>query len=169
MIFKQHPSKEELLKFFIYLAIMIALPLLLLIIVLIREIDAINAYLVLLAIYMPLLTIAILVQLRYLEWYIAYEDRIEVRNIYGIKKVVYVKDIKSVKEEKIAMTSRGMYRTFYIFDDGRKDGVLECNSCYNKKKYNLRVYKTKEFEIFVSDRIAIYKESSNLNDLKTNE
>lgn len=155
MIFKQHPSKEELLKFFIYLAIMIALPLLLLIIVLIREIDAINAYLVLLAIYMPFLTIAILIQLRYLEWYIAYEDRIEVRNIYRIKNVVFVKDIKSVKEEKIAMTSRGTYRPFYIFDDGRKDGAFDCNSCYNNKKYNLRVYKTKKFEKYVCDRIEI--------------
>lgn len=44
-----------------------------------------------------------------------------------------------------------MEKTFYIFNDGRKNNnnILDVNSCYNSKKYNLRIYKTAELENYI--------------------
>ena len=45
----------------------------------------------------------------------------------------------------------GMEKEFYILNDGRKNNknFANINSCYNKKKFNLRIYKTPELEKFI--------------------
>jgi hypothetical protein len=44
-----------------------------------------------------------------------------------------------------------------MFNDGRKNNgnAFDLNSCYNKKRYNLRIYKTREFESFIKNTLKI--------------
>ena len=67
------------------------------------------------------------------------------------KNSVYFDNVIFVEELQINLSSRGMEKTFYIFNDGRKNNnnILDVNSCYNSKKYNLRIYKTAELENYI--------------------
>ena len=56
-----------------------------------------------------------------------------------------------VEDIEINLTTRGMKRRFLIFNDGRKNNsnFFDLNSCYNNKKFNLRIYKTNELENYI--------------------
>ena len=92
-----------------------------------------------------------------LEWYLVYVDKIEARWILGVKNVVYFENVLFVEETKIPLTNRGMYKTFFIFNDGRKNNgnILDCNSCYNHKRYNLRIYATTELEEYIATTLLL--------------
>ena len=59
------------------------------------------------------------------------------RYIYGKKNSVYFNNVSSVEKVKINLTTRGMEKEFYIFNDGRKNNanIFNINSCYNNKKF----------------------------------
>ncbi len=92
-----------------------------------------------------------------MEWFCIYQDRIEVRNIYGIRNVVYYKDVLFVEELDIPLGSYGWKKRFYIFNDGRNnnDSDIDYNSCYNSKKYNLRIYKTPQLEDYITNVLGL--------------
>lgn len=151
MIFKQNVLKEEKIKFLIsvisvfvsYIAIFV-----------IGLITKENLKLLLFCtslIFVPILILMVLIGFKNLEWYCIYEDHIEVRNIYGMKNSVYYNNVSKIEEVKIKLITRGMEKTFYIFNDGRKnnDNMIDINSCYNKKKFNLRIYKTDKLENYI--------------------
>ena len=87
MIFKQNVLKEEII-YFLILVICVLTPYISIIVIgLIREENPKFMLFILSIMFMPLLILTILIGFKYLEWYCIYEDRIEVRNIYGEKNV----------------------------------------------------------------------------------
>ena len=155
MIFKQSVLKEEKIKFFIVIIGVIAIYIAILVIGLITEEDPKLMVFGLSIIFIPILITMILIGFKYLEWYYIYDDHIEVRNIYGKKNSVFFNNVSSVEEIEINLTTRGMEKVFYIFNDGRKNNrnIFNINSCYNNKKFNLRIYKTNELENYIIDML----------------
>ncbi len=161
MIFKQKVLKEEKIKLGIIISCVV-IPY-----VAIAIINFINQYnfrmfitIFLIALF-PILIIILLIGFKNLEWYIVYNNKIEVRNIYGIKNIVFYDSVLFIEELEINLTTRGMNKKFYIFNDGRKNNnsIFNINSCYNNKKFNLRIYKTKELENYINNNLhnLIYK------------
>lgn len=161
MIFKQKVLKEEKIKLGIIISCVV-IPY-----VAIAIINFINQYnfrmfitIFLIALF-PILIIILLIGFKNLEWYIVYNNKIEVRNIYGIKNIVFYDSVLFIEELEFNLTTRGMNKKFYIFNDGRKNNnsIFNINSCYNNKKFNLRIYKTKELENYINNNLhnLIYK------------
>ncbi len=102
-------------------------------------------------IFLPILILMILIGFKNLEWYCIYDDHIEVRNIYGMKNSVYFNNVSNVEKVEINLTTRGMKKVFYIFIDGRKNNnnIFNINSCYNNKKFDLRIYETDKLENYI--------------------
>ena len=150
MIFKQGVLKEEKIKFLIAIIAPFIPFLLVTIVGMVHQ--EFQAVIVLLTIFLPLFSLILLFGLMNLEWFNIYEDRIEARYIFGIKNIVYFDNVLDVQQVKINLTTRGMEKEFYIFNDGRKNNknFANINSCYNKKKFNLRIYKTSELENFIN-------------------
>ena len=115
--------------------------------------DKMNGILLLSLFFFPMILLAILSDLQDWEWHCVYGDRIETRCIYGIKNTVYFASVLHIEELPIRITPRGNDYVFYMLNDGRKNNgnVLDFNSCYNRKKYNLRIYKTPELEEFIKN------------------
>lgn len=153
MIFKQGILKEEIIKFLIA-GILPFVPLFVVTIVgIVRcEIQAIMVFSLIFS--LPLFGLTLLLGLTNLEWFYIYEDRIEARYIFGVKNMVYFDDVLDVQQVKINLTTRGMEKEFYIFNDGRKNNknIFNINSCYNKKEFNLRIYKTPELENIINTK-----------------
>ena len=152
MIFKQNVLKEEILKILIVVIGGGLIPYIALIIIsLIREENPEFVLLFFSIIFIPILILMILMGFIYLEWYCIYDDHIEVRNIYGKKNSVFFNNVSSVEEIEINLTTRGMKKMFYIFNDGRKNNsnIFNINSCYNNKKFNLKIYKTNKLENYI--------------------
>lgn len=154
MIFKQGPLKAKIIPFFITIFLYVAIvacffsflinyyqfefPILL-------EIGAVSM--------IPILPM-LFIELRNIEWYHIYKDHIEVRNVFGLKNTVYFKQVSFVEEVDISV-SIGKQKTYYIFNDGRKNtrNLLGIYPFYNNKKINLRIYKTKEMEKFIKNTL----------------
>ncbi len=157
VIFKQGILKEEKNRWISGFAIILVLPIILLVSVIIRqEFDKYFMFFVLVVLGPQFFLIAVSCATS-MEWFCIYEDRIEVRNLFRVKNVVYYDRVKFVEEVTINLTSRGMEKQFYIFNDGRKNNnsLLDLNSCYNRKKYNLRIYKTPELEDYILNTLYL--------------
>lgn len=155
MLFKQKVCKEEKIKFWIIIAC-IVIPYAILAIVGFINHDDFNDFILLFAVLLPIFLLILLIELQNLEWYCIYDDHIDVRNIYHIKNSVYYDKVSSIKEKEFNLTTRGMQKTFYVFDDGRKDNkVFGIDSCYNNRKFNLIVYKTKKLEDYIANTLKI--------------
>jgi hypothetical protein len=156
MIFKQDILKEEKIKFGIVMsAVTIHIALMIVLGFLYR-----SEWIPLVAltlIFLPIYLLMLLIGFNNLEYFCIYDDHIDVRTIYGIKNSVYYDNVLFVEEAGISLTTRGPKKTFYIFNDGRKNNgnAFDLNSCYNKKRYNLRIYKTKELESFIKNTLKI--------------
>lgn len=153
LIFQQSVSKEEKRLQVSYLGCWL-IPLLIgLVYCLIRGDDMTAVYSFLGIIALPFLMLHIVVALSCLEWFSIYTDRIEAKTIYGIKNRVYFHEVQFVEEVQINLVAKGMERTFYVFHDGRKSDneVLGFGktSCYNKKKYSLRIRKSPALEDYI--------------------
>lgn len=151
MIFKQNVLKEEIIKFLIVVIGVITIYISIIVIGFITEE---NPELLLFSssiIFIPILISMILIGFKYLEWYCIYDDHNEVRNIYGKKNSVFFNNVSSVEEIEINLITRGMKKVFYIFNDGRKNNgnIFNINSCYNNKKFNLKIYKTNKLENYI--------------------
>ena len=146
MLFRQRILKAEIVKFIVTNVCMLMLWIPLVLIGLIRDRDA-KAVLMMTALLTPLFLFLILMGLNCLEWYDVYEDRIEAKCIWGRKNIVYYREVQFVELAMIGI-ARGIQKPFYIFNDGRKNNnsILDINSCYNKKRFNLRVYATQEMQ-----------------------
>ena len=151
MIFKQNVLREEIIKFLIGVIGVFVIYISIIVVGLITEENPKLLLLCLSIIFIPILILMILIGFKYLEWYCIYDDHIEVRNIYGKKNSVFFNNVSSVEKIEINLTARGMKKTFYIFNDGRKNNsnIFNINSCYNNKKFNLRIYKTDELENYI--------------------
>ena len=95
-----------------------------------------------------------LVELKNMEWYHIYKDRIEARTVFGLKNTVYFKNVSSVEEVDIKVDMFNK-KTYYIFDDGRKNSnnIFGLYQFYNNKKINLRIYKTKKLESYIKKNL----------------
>ena len=157
MIFKLGILKEEKIKLLSSIIAVLIMPVAILIICIIKEDDLKLAIMFLSIFILPILILLILFGLNNLEWFHIYEDKIEARCIFGIKNIVYFKDVLFVQELKINLTSRGTPKQFLILPDGRKnnDSLFDLNSCYNKRHYNLRIYKTPEIENFLTNYLSL--------------
>jgi len=157
MLFKQNISKEEKIKFLIGIIGVSAFYVAILVIALIQKNDLKLLILFSFTVFLPLLIVMVLIGLRNLEFFYIYNDRIEARSFYGRKNIVYFKNILFVQQVSINLTTRGMKRTFYMFNDGRKDNnnMFNINSCYNNKKFNLRIYKTPVIENYVNEILKL--------------
>ena len=157
MVFKQGVCKEEKVKFWLPLAIMLSLPLALAVILLVQGEDILQVLIVFSLLFLPFILGSLVLGLDSQERFNVYTDRIEVKSVFRRKNVVYYKEVEYIEEVEILLTSRGMPKQFYIFHDGRKDNgnLLDLNSCYNKKKYNLRIYKTPELENYITNTLCI--------------
>lgn len=164
MIFKQGILKEEKNRLLSSIIAVLICPIAVLIINIIEFEDDLKLSIMFSLIFiLPILILmipAILLGLNNLEWFHIYEDKIEARCIFGVKNVVYFKDVLFVQELKINLTARGTPKDFLIFNDGRKNNnsFFDLNSCYNKKKYNLRIYKTPEIENYVTNILKLQRE-----------
>ena len=151
MIFKQNVLKEEIIKFSIGVIGVLTIYISIIVIGLITKENPELLLFSLSIIFIPILILMILIGFKYLEWYCIYDDHIEVRNIYGKKNSVFFNNVSSVEEIEINLTTRGMKKVFYIFNDGRKNNgnIFDVNSCYNNKKFNLKIYKTNKLENYI--------------------
>ena len=147
MIFKQGVLKEEKIKFLIAI-IAPFIPFFVVSVIGIVQGEIQSVLVFSLIFLVPLFSVAVLGGLTNLEWFNIYEDRIEARYLFGIKNIVYFDNVLDVQQVKINLTTRGMEKEFYIFNDGRKNNksIANIKSCYNKKKFNLIIYKTPELE-----------------------
>ena len=148
MLLKQKIMKEEKIKLCLSL-ICVLIPWVAILALIIVNGDDINAYLVFtLVLYLPVFLMVLFLGLCRFEWYCVYNDRIEACGIWGIKNKAYYRDVLYIEEVEIPLTSRGTYKTFFIFRDDRKSNgnILERESCYNRKEYSFRIYKTRELE-----------------------
>ena len=92
------------------------------------------------------------------EMFEIYEDKIVARNILRIKNTVLFENVKFVEEGKLNLLLHGEIVDYYILNDGRKNkrpGWQYRNDFRNRKKYNLRIYKTDELEAFLKERFEI--------------
>ena len=156
VIFKQKVLKEEKIKFGILMSVIVFVYVALAVIIVVNQND-LYALLILTLIFLPWFLTSLLVALYYLEWFCVYEDRIEVKTVFGIKNSVYYDKVCYIEEQKINLTTRGLVKDFYIFNDGRKNtsNTLDVNSCYNNKKRNVRIYKTNELENYINNYINV--------------
>lgn len=156
MIFKQKVLKEEKIKFGICMSVIVFVYVALAVIIVVNQND-LYALLILTLLFLPWFLMSLLVALYYLEWFCVYEDRIEVKTVFGIKNSVYYDKVCYIEELKINLTTRGLVKDFYIFNDGRKNtsNTLDVNSCYNNKKRNVRIYKTNELENYINNYINV--------------
>lgn len=157
MIFRQKVSKEEKLKFAIQnLGVLIPYAAIA-ILCLMQKTESRLFVTFILVFGLPIFLTILILGLVNLEWYDVYKDRIEARCVFGVKNVVLLKDVIFIEETVIYLTTRGMKKEFYIFNDGRKNNNNRFgeNSCYNKRKYNLRVYKTNKLERFITNNTKI--------------
>lgn len=150
MVFKQGVLKEEKIKFLIAI-IAPFIPFFVVSVIGIVQGEIQSVLVFSLIFLVPLFSLILLFGLMNLEWFNIYEDRIEARYLFGIKNIVYFDNVLDVQQVKINLTTRGMEKEFYIFNDGIKNNknFANINSCYNKKKFNLRIYKTPELEKFI--------------------
>lgn len=157
MIFKQGVLKEEKIKFCIGLTCVFVPLIFLIIFILINENESKKLVFLLLMLYAPTIISIIIVGLKNFEWYFIYDDRIEVRCIFGIKNVVFYDKILSIEEVRINLITRGMKKIFYIFNDGRKNNnnIWDVNSCYNNRMLNLRIYKTSQLENYLKNCLKL--------------
>lgn len=157
MVFKQGIIKEEKIKLLIGIVCVSIPGFALCIINRVYQYDSKTLMLFLLLFFFPLFTLIVFLGIMNLEWFYIYDDRLEVRYIFGRKNVVYFEDVLFVQETIICLTSRGWAKQFYIFNDGRKNNnnQFDLNSCYNKKKFNLRIYKTFELEEYVNNVLKL--------------
>ena len=156
MILKLGPLRKEILKLTLSI-ICISIPLLIIDAWIIIK-DSIQSFLVFIFVFhLPIFLIALLLSLSQLEWYLIYSDRIEVKGLFSIKNTVYFDKVLFAERVEIPLTNRGMYVPFFIFNDGRKNNgnILDSNSCYNRKKYNLRTYITPELEEYITKTLHI--------------
>lgn len=162
MIFKQNILKEEKIKLLIVVLCVFTLFISILAIGLIKNENPKLLIFVLSIIFFPIIILMILVGFKYLEWYCIYDDHIEARNIYGVINTVYFYNVLYIEKVTVNLTTRGMEKIFYIFNDGRKNNnnLLNINSCYNNKKFNFRIYKTDELENYIKNtlKIKVYNE-----------
>lgn len=162
MIFKQKILKEEKIKLLIVVLCVFTLFISILAIGLIKNENPKLLIFVLSIIFFPIFILMILVGFKYLEWYCIYDDHIEARNIYGVINTVYFYNVLYIEKVTVNLTTRGMEKIFYIFNDGRKNNnnLLNINSCYNNKKFNFRIYKTDELENYIKNtlKIKVYNE-----------
>ena len=95
--------------------------------------------------------------LYHFEKFEIYEDKIIVRNTLRIMNRVLLENVKFVEEGKLLL-ARASAVDYYILNDGRKNkrpGRHHQNDFQNRKKYNFRIYKTDELEIFLKERFEI--------------
>ncbi|MBE5748718.1 MAG: hypothetical protein E7344_03705 [Clostridiales bacterium] len=136
-LFKQRILKEEIIKFLLGNACVL-LPISFLTVMFIAN-NLILCLLITILYYL----IFFLGCLQRLDWYEIYENKIIVKNIYKTKNIVYFRDVNAVYEITIYLARQSMAKQFLIFDDDRLNnneprGFWD----FNKKKYNLKVYKT---------------------------
>ena len=119
------------------------------------ETDITAAVLAVALLFIPI-SLALLLSLNELEWYDVYEDRIEVKCIFGRKNVVYYREVQFVELVMIGV-ARGIQKPFYIFNDGRKNNssILDINSPGNKKKFNLRIHYSPEMENHILNTLGM--------------
>ena len=157
MILKLRPLREEIIKLILYL-LCITIPFLVIGVWLVMNNENFQLFLVLIAmLFFPIFLLTLFLSLRQLEWYLVYSDRIEVKGLFGIKNTVYFGEVLFVEKTEIPLTNRGMHKPFFIFNDGRKNNgnILDSNSCYNRKKYNVRTYVTPELEEYITRTLHI--------------
>lgn len=85
----------------------------------------------------------------FLEWFEVYEYKIVVKCPLKTKNTVYFSNVKQIRIKKI-FYSLGMYKYFYIFDDGRK--FQDAHHPWNSKKCNLKIYITEQLEEFIKTK-----------------
>ena len=162
MVFRQGVLKEEKIKFLIaVIGVMIPYATIA-IISLVRHEKLDEAAMFLLIIFLPIFVLTVLFASVYLEWFYIYDDRIEARFVFGRKNVVFFDSVLFVEQTEIDLITKGMRKTFYIFNDGRKNNnsFLNLNSCYNNKKFNLRICKTSELENFINTKQLSIQDSA---------
>ena len=151
MVFKQGILREKIMKFFVG-NLCILVPFFVLTAIIAFKSDNISGWLLFsLLTFGPLFVAALFISIYQLEWFSVYHDRIDVRNVFGVKNTVFYETVQYVEEREIPLTSRGTYKTFYIFVDGRKNrrDLYGRRSCYNSRKYSLIIYKTPELENYI--------------------
>lgn len=163
MIFKQSILKKEKIKF-IFLWICVLTPMVPIIFLNLISYDSFPFLcILLLMLFLPIYFLILIISLKNLEWFYIYSDRIEVRCLFGLKNIVYYDNVLFVEEIDIKLSSRGMTTRFYMFVDGRNNNnIINVNSCYNNKKFNLRIYKTPELEEYIVKTIGLQIKSDNL-------
>lgn len=150
MVFKQKILKMEIIKFFSVIISVFIVNIIILIIGLMQKASPQLILFFMLVFFLPFFVLIVAIGLNNLEWFYVYNNRIEVRCVYGKKNIVYFKNIIFVREIKINLTARGTKKTFYIFNDGRKNkSLFNILSCHNSKKFNLIIYKTKNLEEYL--------------------
>jgi hypothetical protein len=156
VIFKQRILKEQKVKFICGM-LTLALPVLFLLLMGLLFEAPLDIIFLFLFLVLPFVLAAFLGEIGNLEWYCVYKEKIEARNIYGIKNVVYFDKVEFVEEVSLVLIRGGDEKSFYIFNDGRKSNsnILGVKSYLNRKKYNLIVYKTNELEVFLKKRFNI--------------
>ena len=124
MVFKQGILREEKVKFFVG-NLCILVPFFVLTAIFAFKSDNISGWLLFsLLTFWPLFVAALLISVHQLEWFSVYHDRIGVRNIFGLKNTVFYENVQFVEEREIPLTSRGTYKTFYVFYDGRLSAIF---------------------------------------------
>ncbi len=158
MLLKQGVSKEEMFKFILLNVVQLLVLFAVIVLLLSRELDSRPLIITVSVLWFPLFFAQSILGIFNLEWFLIYEDRIECRCLFYVKNVVYFQNVISIENKIINLTARGMEKEFFILQDGRKNtsNILGRMSCYNRKKYSFRIYKTKELETLLKDKFGIF-------------
>jgi hypothetical protein len=115
--------------------------------------------------FLPLFLAMVLGALANLEWYHFYHDRVEVRNVYGIRSVAYYADVTFIEKRNISLSTHSKGQPFYVFHEDKKEirlpfsEILDYDSdrCHNRRRINVRVYYTEELERFIQNTLKEIK------------
>ena len=89
-----------------------------------------------------------------IQWFLIFQNRIVVKNIFGIVNSVDFSNVKYVEQKKLPLFTKDHEVAHYVFIDGRperKRGITQHSSTVNFKKTSVRVYITPELTSIVKN------------------
>lgn len=96
-----------------------------------------------------------LVVLAYIQWYYIYEDKIIIKNIYGVVKKVYFSDVIEIIQKRFSIFTKDKGVECYVFIDKcikHLDRKLFWENIDNKKNRFVRVPITEELKMYIEDK-----------------
>ncbi len=96
-----------------------------------------------------------LVFLQQIQWYYIFDDKIIIKNLFGIVKETYFSDVKQIVQKKLSIFTKDHGVDCYIFIDRfdkKRDRKLLWQNIDNKKNRFARIPITDELQSYIKEK-----------------